>query len=84
MGISPGLFLSPEMDIDKLISMGILKPSKTLGTSPDTYRQPMGRGSNMEEKREFEVPEVTSYDKEELEIHTAFTGDGSGNPPPGS
>jgi hypothetical protein len=32
----------------------------------------------MEEKRVFELPEVTTYDREELEIHTTFTGDGSG------
>jgi hypothetical protein len=32
----------------------------------------------MEEKKELEVPEVTTYDKEELEVHTAFTGGGSG------
>jgi hypothetical protein len=32
----------------------------------------------MEEKKVFEVPVVTTYDKEELEVHTAFTGGGSG------
>jgi len=31
----------------------------------------------MEEKKELEVPEVTTYDKEELEVDIAFTGDPS-------
>jgi hypothetical protein len=29
----------------------------------------------MEEKKEFEVPEVTTYDKEELDLETALTGE---------
>ena len=28
----------------------------------------------MEEKKEFEVPEVTTYDKEELDLNIALTG----------
>ena len=28
----------------------------------------------MEEKKEFEVPEVTTYDKEELDLDIALTG----------
>ena len=31
-------------------------------------------GMSMEEKKEFEVPEVTSYDKEELDPNMALTG----------
>jgi hypothetical protein len=30
---------------------------------------------SMEEKKEFEVPEVTTYDKEELDLETALTGE---------
>jgi hypothetical protein len=29
---------------------------------------------SMEEKKEFEVPEVTSYDREELDLKVAVTG----------
>jgi hypothetical protein len=36
----------------------------------------------MEEKREFEVPEVTTYDKEELDLDIALTG-GNGSDPTG-
>ena len=32
----------------------------------------------MEEKKVFEVPEVTTYDKEELDLEVALTG-GSGS-----
>jgi hypothetical protein len=28
----------------------------------------------MEEKKEFEVPEVTTYDRDELELNLALTG----------
>jgi hypothetical protein len=34
----------------------------------------MGRGSSMEEKKEFEVPEVTTYERDELDLNIAFTG----------
>jgi hypothetical protein len=29
---------------------------------------------SMEEKKEYEVPEVTTYDREELELRTIVTG----------
>jgi hypothetical protein len=29
---------------------------------------------SMEEKKEFEVPEVTTYDREELDLDIALTG----------
>jgi len=32
---------------------------------------------SMEEKKELEVPEVTTYDKEEFEVDIAFTGNGT-------
>jgi hypothetical protein len=35
----------------------------------------------MEEKKEFEVPEVTTYDREELDLDIALAGDGNNSDP---
>jgi hypothetical protein len=38
---------------------------------------------SMEEKKELEVPEVTSYDREELDLNIALTGEENFSDPAG-
>jgi hypothetical protein len=38
----------------------------------------------MEEKKIFEVPEVKTYDRDELDLHIALTGGDSSEPNSGS